>query len=350
MSSRSEYVARPRASELGLKIGILTPGPFNSITDVPGVTVGHTTLIHGDPHNLTNDERIIRTGVTMIQPHTGNMFRQKVTGAVHVINGYGKSVGLPQIEELGLIETPIGLTNTLNTWTVADALVDYVSKANPGIYSFNPTVGECNDSFLNDILGRHVSSDHVLEAINSAVSPNILEGNVGAGTGMTGFGWKGGIGTASRVCDGPHGANMVGVLTLTNTGDSRELRIGGQDVGSHFVPPGISEDTGGSIIIVVGTNAAVTSRQLTRIARRAALGLGRMGAIASHSSGDFVIAFSNSDDRPAIDDIHLNPLFRGTVEATEEAIINSLLRAETMIGRDGNKRHSIPIDDLIAIL
>ena len=349
MAAREPGSGRPRAADLGLDTGILPRGPHNTITDVPGVTVGHVTLIQGDGA-LEVGKGPIRTGVTVIRPHDGNLFRQKVTGAVHVINGFGKSVGLPQVAELGVIESPIGLTNTLNTWVVADALVDYLAGDNPGIYSFNPVVGECNDSFLNDILSRHVRHEHVFQAIESAVAPNIEEGNVGAGTGMTGFGWKGGIGTSSRTCEGPHGQHTVGVMSLTNTGDPRELRIGGREVGTDIVPPGVSGEVGGSIIMVVGTDAPVTARQLGRIARRAAFGLGRVGAIASHASGDFVIAFSNSGERPIIDDAHLNPLFRATVEATEEAIVNSLLRAETMVGRDDNTRHAIPIDDLSSLL
>ena len=350
MAARLSGTGRPRATDLGLGIGLMPRGPHNTITDVPGVRVGHVTLIQGDGA-LDLGRGPIRTGVTMIHPHGGSIFRQKVTGAVHVINGFGKAVGLPQVAELGVIESPIGLTNTLNTWVVADALVDYLAADNPGIYSFNPVVGECNDSFLNDILSRHVRHEHVFEALESATSPNTEEGNVGAGTGMTGFGWKGGIGTSSRVCEGPHGENIVGVMTLTNTGNPRELRIASREVGAHIVPLGVQEEVGGgSIIIVVATDARVTARQLGRIARRATFGLGRVGAIASHASGDFVIAFSNSEERPDVDDAHLDPLFRGAVEATEEAIVNSLLRAETMIGRDGHGRHAIPIEDLYGIL
>ena len=349
MAANQPAVGRPRATDLGLKIGLLPQGPDNTITDVPGVTVGHVTLVQGEG-TPDVDGRPIRTGVTVVRPHGGNIFKQKVTAAIHVINGYGKSVGLPQVDELGVIESPIGLTNTLNTWMVADALVDHLAVQNPGVYSFNPVVGECNDGYLNDILSRHVRREHVFQAIESAVAPNTEEGNVGAGTGMTAFGWKGGIGTSSRKCEGPHGEYTVGALTLTNTGDPRELRIGGREIGRYLLPPGASGEAGGSIIIVVGTDAPVTHRQLGRIARRATFGLGRVGAIASHASGDFVIAFSNSFERPDIDDAHLNPLFRATVEATEEAIINSILRAETMVGRNGNTRHAIPIDELAEVL
>ena len=313
------------------------------------MTVGHVTLVDGEGP-LLDGRGPVRTGVTVILPHDQDMFRHKVTAAVHVVNGFGKAVGFPQVVELGVIESPIALTNTLNTWRVADALIDYLSSKNPGIHSFNPIVGECNDSFLNDIVGRHVTTKHVTTAISNAVSPNTREGDVGAGTGMTGFGWKGGIGTSSRVCDSPYGQYTVGAITLTNTGDLRELRIDGVQVGRHLLPPGVSEDSGGSIMMVIGTDTPLTAKQLGRVGRRAALGLGRVGGIASHGSGDFIIAFANSFQRPEIDDAPLTPFFRGAVEATDEAIVNSILMAETMVGRDGNTRHAIPIDDLKSVL
>ena len=341
--------SRPRAMDFGLTIGLLPRGPHNTITDIVGVSVGHVTLIEGEGP-LIPGQGPVRTGVTVILPRKGNVYRRQVTAAVHVVNGFGKSVGFPQVVELGVIETPIALTNTLSTWRVADALVDYLIRENPGVYSFNPVVGECNDSFLNDVIGRHVRTHHVFQAIAAATSPNTEEGNVGAGTGMTAFGWKGGIGTSSRICDSPQGRYTVGVLTLTNTGDPRELRIDGVQVGRSLLPPGVSGDVYGSIMIVVGTDAPLTARQLGRLGRRAALGLGRAGGIASHGSGDFVILFSNSIERAELDDVHLTPLFRGVVEATDEAIVNSILRAETMVGRDGNTRHGIPPDRLDDIL
>ncbi len=341
--------SRPRAADLGLKIGLLPHGRHNAITDVAGVSVGHVTLVEGEGALLAG-QGPVRSGVTVVVPHQGNVFRQKVTGAVHVVNGFGKAVGFPQVTELGVIESPIALTSTLSAWRVADGLVDYMALANQGILSFNPLVGECNDGYLNDIVGRHVRPFHVTGAIEAAVSPNTDEGNVGAGAGMTGFGWKGGIGTSSRICELPSNQYVVGMLVLTNTGDPRELRIGGAQVGRSLLPPGSSEDTLGSIIMVVGTNAPITARQLGRVGRRAAFGLARVGGVASHNSGDFVIAFSNSEERPQVDDSHLTPLFRACVEATEEAIINSILRAETMTGRDGNVRHAIPIDRLAELL
>lgn len=343
---------RPRSTELGVEIGILPHGPHNSITDVPEVSVGHETLIYGEGPLKIGDGPV-RTGVTAILPHRGNIFERKVIASVHVLNGFGKSVGFLQVNELGVIESPIVLTNTLNTWRVADAVIDYLAANNPYVNSFNPVVGECNDGFLNDIIGRHVNSDHVQQAISEATSPSIMEGNVGAGTGMTGFGWKGGIGTSSRLCDVDGQEYTVGAMTLTNTGDPRELRIDGIRIGRHLMPPADEFDPigpGGSIMMVVATNAPVSSRQIGRIGRRASLGLARAGGIADHSSGDFIIMFTNSLDSSQLDDASLTPLMRGAVEATEEAVINSVLQAKTMTGRDGNTRRAIPIKKLKEIL
>ena len=292
-------------------------------------------------------------------PHDGNIFREKVTATAHIINAFGKSIGLPQLLELGNIETPILLTGTLNVWTAADALVDYVSAQNPGVYSFNPIVGECNDSFLNDILGRHVRREHVFEALETASHTNVEEGVVGAGVGMSGFGWKAGIGTASRVVQVDGTAYTTGVLVLTNTGGAADLRIDGFPIGEHLTPEDISEERPGSIMIIVATDAPLSYRQLTRVARRATFGLARTGAIASHGSGDFVIAFSTANrigasppESPPIfhDEGALSHLFRAVIEATEESIINSLLKAHTVVGRDGNIRHGIPIHRILEIL
>lgn len=350
---------RPRAREIGIQIGVLPTGKLNGMTDVPGVKVGHVTRIVGEGH-LSPGNGPIRTGVTAILPHDGNIFREKVTATAHIINAFGKSIGLPQLLELGNIETPILLTGTLNVWTAADALVDYVSAQNPGVYSFNPIVGECNDSFLNDILGRHVQREHVFEALDNASHTNIEEGVVGAGVGMTGFGWKAGIGTASRVVQVDGTAYTTGALVLTNTGAASDLRIDGFPVGEHLTPEDISEDRPGSIMIIVATDAPVSHRQLTRVARRATFGLARTGAIASHGSGDFVIAFSTANricgpeggaSHPTFpDEGALSLLFRAVIEATEESIINSLLKAHTVVGRDGNTRHGIPIRRILEIM
>ena len=340
---------RPRSIDLGIQIGHLSHGPQNSITDVEGVHVGHSTIITGEGR-LIPGEGPIRTGVTVVLPHTNNLYRQKIPAACHVLNGFGKSIGLSQISELGHIESPIALTSTLNVWNVADALVEHLSDLNNGVQSFNPIVLESNDRFLNDAIGRHVKKQHVNDAISSASTPNIQEGNIGAGTGMTGFGWKSGIGTSSRICESLHGDYTVGVLVLCNMGDPRDLRIDGMQIGRYLMPPGVNDESGGSISFVVATDAPVTARQLNRMAKRAHLGLARAGGVVSHGSGTTTLAFSNSSDKPQIDDAHLTVLFRGVVESAEEAIINSLLGSETLSGRDGNVRHSIPSERLKNIL
>ena len=340
---------RPRSIDLGIQIGHLSHGPQNSITDVEGVHVGHSTIITGEGR-LIPGEGPIRTGVTVVLPHTNNLYRQKIPAACHVLNGFGKSIGLSQISELGHIESPIALTSTLNVWNVADALVEHLSDLNNGVQSFNPIVLESNDRFLNDAIGRHVKKQHVNDAISSASTPNIQEGNIGAGTGMTGFGWKSGIGTSSRICESLHGDYTVGVLVLCNMGDPRDLRIDGMQIGRYLMPPGVNDESGGSISFVVATDAPVTARQLNRMAKRAHLGLARAGGVVSHGSGTTTLAFSNSPDKPQIDDAHLTVIFRGVVESAEEAIINSLLGSETLSGRDGNVRHSIPSERLKNIL
>jgi len=350
---------RPRARDIDISIGVLPPGPLNSLTDVPGVKVGHVSLIKGEGKLLLG-KGPVRTGVTAILPHGGNIFTEKACAAAHIINGFGKSVGLPQIMELGNIETPIMLTNTLSTWTVADALVDHLSKQNPGVYSFNPVVGECNDSALNDILGRHVRHEHVFQALQNASETNIEEGNVGAGVGMTGFGWKGGIGTASRSLPEDLGEFTLGALVLTNTGKAPDLSIDGIPIG-HELTPNSHSQMEGSIMIIIATNAPLSTRQLGRVAKRAAFGLARTGAIAAHTSGDFVIAFSTGNLTSAsgkqsatpnelVPEPRLSSLFRAAIEATEEAIINSLLRAETMVGRDNTTRIGIPIDRVMSTI
>ena len=340
---------RPRSIDLGIRVGYLSQGSQNSITDVEGVQVGHSTIITGDGRLIPN-EGPIRTGVTVVLPHAGNLYRQKVPAACYVLNGFGKSIGLSQVTELGHLESPIALTSTLNVWNVADSIVEYLSDLNNGVQSFNPIVLECNDRFLNDAIGRHVRKQHVDEAITSASDISAQEGNIGAGTGMTGFGWKSGIGTSSRICESLHGDYTVGVLVLCNMGDPRDLRIDGLQIGRYLMPPGVNDESGGSICFIVATDAPVTARQLNRMAKRAHLGLARAGGVVSHGSGTTALAFSNSSERPQIDDAHLTVLFRGVVESAEEAIINSLLGSETLAGRDGNVRHSIPADKLENLL
>lgn len=344
---------RPRARDLGICIGELPPGPLNAIVDVPEVAVGHVSVVA--------EEGPARTGVTAILPHPGNPFTEKVCAAVEVINGFGKSVGLPQVAELGNIETPILLTNTLSVWAVADAVVDWVAERNPGVRSFNPVVGECNDGALNDILGRHVKACHVHQALAEASCKDTREGNVGAGVGMTGFGWKAGIGTASRLLPGPLEGYRLGALVLTNTGSAKDLRVDGGPVGRHLRPPKQAPPPGGSIIMVLATDAPLESRQLQRIAKRAGFGLARVGGIADHGSGDFVIAFSTGNRITArgeqgiggcrpVAEADLSGLFRAAIEATEEAILNSLLRAETLVGREGTRRVAIPVEGLVDAL
>lgn len=342
---------RPRARELGIEIGSLQTGLWNAITDVPGVRVGHVTLVEGTGR-LEPGKGPIRTGVTAIVPHSGNLFRERVTATAHIINGYGKSLGFPQLLELGELESPILLTNTLNVWSVADAVVDHIVKQNPGVMSVNPVVGECNDSYLNDILGRHVKATHVLEAIENADSGAMAQGNVGAGTGMSGFGWKGGVGTASRIVSVLDRDCAVGTLVITNTGSPADLRVDGVPVGRWLQPSSEQQSPAGSIMIVIATDAAFDVRQLGRLARRASFGLARMGAIASHGSGDFVIAFSTASLQELphwqqhFRESDITLFFRAAVEAVEEAILDSLLCAETMEGRDGHVRYAIPTGEM----
>jgi len=336
--------ARPRARDLGIIIGRLPTGRYNCITDVKGVKVGHVTLIRGEG-KLIVGKGPVRTGVTAIVPVEGDVFELKPAAAVHVINAYGKFIGATQVQELGQIETPIIITNTLSVWTAANSVVDYFVRQGKQIRSVNPVVLECNDGFLNDILGRHVRERHIIEAIEGAHGGAVEEGNAGAGTGMCGFGYKAGVGTSSRRV----GRNHVGVLVVTNTGRAGDLRIDGFPLDTGEA--GSSE--GGSIAIVIGTDAPMDSRQLLRLAKRAALGLGRAGGMAHHGSGDYVIAFSSASTRRArrkpLPDEALDDYFRAVVEATEEAILNSLFRAETMVGRDGNRAEALPIERVIEI-
>jgi D-aminopeptidase len=334
---------RPRLRDLGLDPGLLPPGPLNAITDVPGVLVGHTTLAEGDD---------VRTGVTAIPLADRDVFREPLVGAVHVANGFGKSVGLMQVQELGRIETPIAITNTLAVWTAAEALVDWTLQGNEAV-SINPVVGECNDSHLNDIVGRHVTRDHVLQTLKGATDGPVAEGNVGAGTGMSGFGYKAGIGTSSRIAEASSGTYTVGVLVVCNTGAAGELMLGGLPVGRELPkrrqredgPPPSRATEDGSIIMVVATDAPLSARQLTRVVRRTTHGLARTGAISSHGSGDVAFGFSTASPSIEFDERRdITLLFRGTVEATDEAIGNSILRCETMRGRNGVVVEAIPVE------
>lgn len=351
--------ARPRARSLGIRPGIYEPGPLNAITDVAGVRVGQATVVQGED---------VRTGVTAIFPHSGNMFQEKVAGAVYVFNAFGKLVGSTQVNELGQIETPILLTNTLSVWDAAAALTDWMLAlpGNQSVRSINPVVGETNDGWLNDIRGRYVKAEDVRRALESANDGAVEEGAVGAGTGTVAFGWKGGIGTSSRYLPAEAGGYTVGVLVQTNFGGN--LTIAGVPVYRELQPPKAASarrdenhnSADGSCMIVVATDAPLDARQLHRLAKRAILGLGRAGSSGSNGSGDFVIAFSTTSriasDAKILPPVRLlseeslSPLFEGVEEATEEAIDNSLLRATTVRGRDGHVVEALPIKRLKEIL
>lgn len=357
--------ARPRARDIGLSPGVFAPGPLNAITDVGGVRVGQRTLIEGD---------LVRTGVTVVVPHEGNLFQDKVAGAVFVGNAFGKLAGSTQVAELGTIETPVVLTNTLAVGTAVDAVVRY-TLAQPGserVQSVNAVVGETNDGGLNDIRGLHVTTDDVMAAIRTAAGGPVQEGSVGAGTGTQCYGWKGGIGSSSRVLPARYGGYTLGVLVQTNFGGV--LTMGGAPVGKElgkysFAPPraggaGAQAERAtpdGSCMIVVATDAPVDARDLRRLAARAVFALGRTGSSYSNGSGDFAVAFTTSasmrtrhgDSQPrervVLPPEGMSPLFQAALEATEEAVYNSLLRATTVSSRQGTAE-AIPIDRVVAIL
>ncbi len=352
------YGQDKRARDYGINIGILDTGKDNAITDVPGVKVGHTTLIAGDS---------IRTGVTAVLPHDGNIFQEKVPAAIYIGNGFGKLAGYSQVEELGNIETPVILTNTLSVPTASDALITYTLsfEENEGVRSVNPVVGETNDGRLNDIAGRHVKEEHVLLAIENAKQGKVEEGSVGAGTGTSCFGFKGGIGTASRVVPGDLGGFTVGVLVQTNFGGV--LEINGVPVGVELGKYAFSNYTGqaeeGSCMMVVATDAPLDFRNLKRLAKRAIIGMGKTGGIASNGSGDYVIAFSTDEkirinyndttmyyNTEVLRNEYMNSLFLAVIEATEEAIINSLFAASTMKGRGGRSVEELPVDSVLFIM
>ena len=381
MTATAQDVARPRARELGIAPGVFQPGPLNAITDVAGVRVGHATIVEG-AH--------VRTGVTVIVPHGGNVFQDKVPGAVFVGNAFGKLAGSTQVDELGTIETPIALTNTLSVGAAMEGLVRWTIEqpGNQNVRSVNALVGETNDGGLNDIRGQHVRPQHVLEALNNAGSGAVQEGSVGAGTGTQAFGWKGGIGTSSRKLDTRFGGYTVGVLVQSNYGgvltidgapvgkalgryayqpkpvaqagvpDARTLRVG---VEAGF-EAGVEDERGdGSCMIVVATDAPIDARDLKRLAARAVFGLARTGSSYSNGSGDFAIAFSTAADlrarfgsaaaqaRTLLPTDGVSPLFQAALEATEEAVYNSLLKATTVVSTSG-KAEAIPIDRLREIL
>jgi D-aminopeptidase len=349
---------RKRAREFGIRIGVMQPGALNAITDVRGVKVGHTTLIKGDS---------IRTGVTAIVPAEGNLFQQKIPAAIYVGNGFGKLAGITQVNELGNIETPIVLTNTLSVPMAMQAIAGLAmaEKGNENLRSVNAVVGETNDGYLNDIRGRHVSATDVEAAVRTAASGKVKEGNVGAGTGTICFGFKGGIGTASRKLPASLGGYTVGVIVQSNFGGVLEIDGApvGKVLGKFDFSDKLLNNADGSCMIVVATDAPIDHRNLMRLAQRAMLGLGKTGGIASNGSGDYVIAFSTAEGLriphsgnsatqtvTLLQNDSMSPLFMAAIEATEEAIINSLFMAGGMKGRNGNSVEALPLTQVLPIL
>ena len=386
-SAMSQESARPRARDLGVAVGVFEPGEHNAITDVDGVLVGHTTVIEGDD---------VRTGVTAIHPHGGNIYFDRVPAAMHVGNGFGKLLGVTQVGELGELETPILLTCTLCVWKAADAMVEWAlgMEGMDGVRSINPVVGETNDGGLNDIRNRPITPEHVRAALEGAAPGPVEEGAVGAGTGTSAFGWKGGIGTSSRVLPTSLGGYTIGVLVQTNFGGilqiagapvgrelgryafraqvegARERPDGGENEGSAENEGGAETggprreeragESQGSIMMVVATDAPLSERNLRRVAMRAIMGLSRTGSYASNGSGDYVISFSTAESvrrRPGdevrtVEDLSnddISAVFQATVEATEEAVYNSMFKAVTMSSRWGT-REALPIEATVEVL
>jgi len=346
---------RKRARKLGITPGVLPTGKWNAVTDVHGVKVGHVTLIEGDD---------IRTGVTAILPHDGNIFQDKVPAGIVVGNGFGKLMGSTQVNELGEIETPFILTNTLSVPVAAEALIDWTldQQGNEGVRSVNPVVGETNDGWLNDIRARGVKKESVLEALNIAESGLVKEGCVGAGTGTICFGWKGGIGTSSRILPKSMGGYTVGALVQSNFGGVLQMDgiPIGKKLGQHYLKDELDASTDGSIVIVIATDAPLSDRNLKRLAKRGLAGLARTGASMSNGSGDYVIAFSTSEDvrrtserrskvwsYPEVPNAMMSPLFEAAIEATEEAICNSLCMAVTMSGYRGRTIKAMPLERIL---
>ncbi|HLO33044.1 MAG TPA: P1 family peptidase [Anaerolineales bacterium] len=341
---------RKRVRELGITPGILPVGRWNAITDVLGVKVGHLTLIAGED---------IRTGVTAILPHAGNLFQEKVPASIVVGNGFGKIIGSTQVDELGEIETPIVLTNTLAVPRAAEAILDWTlaQKGNEEVQSVNPVVGETNDGYLNNIRAKAVTKQHVMEAIDKASSKPVAEGCVGAGTGTVCFGWKGGIGTSSRLLPAQLGGYTIAALVQTNFGGVLQMDgiAVGKQLGQYDLKDKLYDSTDGSIMIVLATDAPLSDRNLKRLAKRGLTGLARTGASMSNGSGDYVIAFSTAAEvrrtrerrskvwaYPELPNDLMSPLFQAAIEATEEAIYNSLCMAETMMGYRGAKVVALP--------
>lgn len=371
---------RQRARDLGIIVGRYQPGPLNAITDVAGVKVGHVTLIEGEGP-LIPGQGPVRTGVTVLIPRE-DVWRNKVPAGAFVLNGTGEMTGLAWMAESGFLEYPIALTNTLNVPRVSNGVMSWMIKQYPGIGisddTLTPVVAECDDSRLNDSQGRHVSERDVIAALDTAATGPVSEGTVGAGTGMVSYGFKGGIGTSSRRLSEEDGGYTIGVLVNANHGRRPELTVAGVPVGrvyeTELSPAGVSSirpdeqsatagpgSAEGSIIIIIGTDAPLDARQLTRLAKRAALGLARTGSTARHGSGDFMLAFSTGNIIPHypkeavftmshLSDAHINPILAATVEAAEEAVLNALTGATTVVGRDGHRVEAISLPRLQSIL
>jgi D-aminopeptidase len=359
----ADTAKRPRVADIGVKVGILPAGPLDAITDVAGVEVGQTTVVRGNN---------VRTGVTAILPHAGNLYWERVPGGVFVGNGYGKLTGSTQVDEMGEIETPILLTSTTSVPRVADALTSYMLSlpGNENVFSINPIVGETNDGYLNDIRGRHIAPEDVANAIRDAKSGPVDEGTVGAGTGTVAFGWKGGIGTASRRLPAALGGYAVGVLVQSNFGGILAINGApvGQELGQYYLRnetgqvEGAKDKADGSCMMVIATDAPLDARNLKRLAARAWVGMGRTGSSASNGSGDYAIAFSTASrvrihmsdpsttrKTEVLTNDAMSPLFEAVIEATEEAIYNSMLKATTVTG-NGHTVEALPIDRVVTIL
>lgn len=361
--------ARPRLRDLGITIGVMPAGRWNAITDVPGVRVGHTTVVHGEGA-LEVGNGPARTGVTAIHPHEGSAFQELTPAAIEIMNGAGEITGRSQIDEYGLLESPILITNTFSVGEVHRGCVDWLVTREPGLgtnYFIIPVVAETYDGFLNDVAGQHVTREHVFAALDGATSGPVAEGCVGGGTGMNLFGFKGGVGTSSRVVTFDGHDYHVGVEVQGNFGARADLLVDGVPVGreiTDLLPQrGEGHDKEGSVIVVIGTDLPLSDRQLRRLCKRGMLGLSRVGAIGGQSSGDLLIAFSNAREnrmtrgdvapfRPAraFNDSLIDPVFRATIEATSEAVLNAMVAAETTVGRDGNTSHAIPHDRLQAVM
>ena len=357
-------MAKARLRDLGISIGTMATGTHNAVTDVPGVSVGHRTVVEGDS---------VRTGVTAVLPLEGSAFSQMPPAAIEVLNGAGEITGRSQVDEYGILESPVMITNTLSVGTVHRGVIEWMRRQEPSIGSIHfsiPVVAETYDGFLNDIAGQHVTQEHVFEALDSASSGPVEEGCVGGGTGMSLFGFKGGIGTSSRIVEVEGEQYTVGVLVQGNFGLRELLLVDGVPVGREITDlrperggEGESPTRDGSIIVVIATDAPFTDRQLARLCRRGMLGLGQVGATATHGSGDLLIAFSNHPEcrvnrfstdavltSPHINDRRIDPFFQATVEATAESVLNALCAAETTTGRDGNTVYALPHDRLVEVM